>query len=263
MTPAYPFMADESSELVRVSQLLEEERGKRREVELQVSAAKRRLRAYADALSRRTEEERRRIARELHDQIGQSMTILRITLESLRLAPGENLPARRLQDCLSITNQALEQIRTIASELRPPQLDDIGLCAALRAELKRTETSGKLKTAIVAHPDPIELPPDLETAFFRVAQEALTNVLRHAQASKVRIHIARSELEVRMVIEDNGVGLQPPTDTLSRKVTLGIIGMEERLGAVDGLLQMGNRESGGVRVIATAPLVVPAARRSA
>ncbi len=222
-----------------------------------------RLRAQAAlrALSRRLleiqEEERGRLARDLHDDIGQALTALKIQVESLRGVLGEGPQAddraqgvaQRVDDCVDTIQSTLERVRQLSLSLRPPQLDDLGLAAALRSHLDRQARVAGLASHFDAAEAPHELSPETETACFRVAQEAITNVLRHARARNLWVRLYDDAGRLALSVRDDGAGFDV------RAVRgLGLAGMEERTALVGGSLELRATPGKGTVVLAKFPL---------
>ena len=168
------------------------------------------------------EEERRRLARDLHDDVGQALTALKIQLESLARRCGRAAARSRVEECVDTVQHMLERVRQLSLSLRPPQLDDLGLAAALRSHIDRQARVAGLQAHFETEEAPRELPPDTETACFRVAQEAITNVLRHARARNVWLRLfhrewaarnsrarRRPRLRSRFCARAGGEGLEP------------------------------------------------------
>src|SRR5690242_7907219 len=218
-----------------------------------------RLRAQAAlrALSRRLleiqEEERGRLARDLHDDIGQALTALKIQVESLRGVLGDGAQrervASRVEECVDTIQSTLERVRQLSLSLRPPQLDDLGLAAALRSHLDRQARVAGLASHFDAAEAPHELSPETETACFRVAQEAITNVLRHAQARNLWVRLYDEAGRLALSVRDDGAGF----DVRSVR-GLGLAGMEERTALVGGSLELRAAPGKGTVVVATFPV---------
>jgi len=206
-------------------------------------------------LMRVQEEERRRLARELHDEVGQALTVVKINLQSLLQA--SELPPERLEDSISIVDDTLHEIRNLAMSLRPTLLDDLGLAAALHNYLATYSQRTGLGTQLTIDLGAQRLPCDLETACFRVTQEALTNVLRHSRASQVAVEVLAEEDKLLLSVVDDGLGFDVETVTggsLEGK-SMGLLGMEERVAQMGGQMQIKSRPGGGgTRVIASFPL---------
>jgi two-component system sensor histidine kinase UhpB len=189
------------------------------------------------------EEERRRVARELHDEAGQALTAVIIGLErglaSMPETYAADLPVQPRQlisNLRDLAAQTLDEVRKLALELRPSVLDDLGLVAALRQYVRSTEErSGLLAQLTVAGWDEGDerLPAEVETALFRIAQEALTNAIRHARATTVQVRLRRSADNVSLDVRDDGVGLAATPSAEAGK-HLGMFGMRERARLLRG-----------------------------
>ena len=208
------------------------------------------------ALSRRLvevqESERKELARELHDRIGQNLTALNINLHILGTAlplRGGDEPRSRLADSRALVESTTEAIGNILSELRPPMLDQHGLALAL--DWYARQVSARIRVAVtVRNPGPGErLAPEVEIALFRIAQEALNNVAKHARAKRVVITLRRTGSEQVMSIVDDGIGLRAMQERLGRPVLgLGIVTMRERAQAVGGQFAIEGIPGGGTRL---------------
>jgi signal transduction histidine kinase len=192
-------------------------------------------------LLRAQEEERRRIARELHDQVGQTLTALKIELD----LEGRKEASQRVAEVLN-------QVRNVSELLRPRALDDLGLVPALRALADDFSRRTQIPVAIEGD-DAQGWAPEMALTLYRVAQEALTNVARHSGAKRAWVRIVREGAGCRLVIEDDGHGLP---DGL--KPHLGLMGMRERVTAAGGTLRLETATKGGLRVEADLPLAVRA-----
>ena len=188
-------------------------------------------------LLRAQEDERRRIARELHDEAGQALTAVKIELD---LDGHLDAGAR--------VGRALAQVRDLSNLLRPSALDDLGLLAALRALAADVADRSRLNVHLELNCDR-QLPPEIEVVIYRVVQEALTNVVRHAHATWVRARLSTQGPNLRLTIEDDGRGLQPDAGA-----NLGFLGMQERVTAAGGTLTIGASQSNGVRLEALIPV---------
>jgi signal transduction histidine kinase len=196
------------------------------------------------------EEERRRLSRELHDQFGQTLTAMLLTIDANSSGPSQNPNEgppllERLRD---MVEELMDQMHQRAWELRPASLDNIGLLATLR-QLVNEWRAGKIDFVTRGFGD-TRLSPPLEIALFRVIQEALTNVARHANASQVSIVVEKDETSVVAIVEDNGQGFDLEH---AGKERLGLLGMRERMDAVGGTLEI-ETSPGGTSVFARAPL---------
>ncbi|MDQ7849575.1 MAG: GAF domain-containing sensor histidine kinase [Armatimonadota bacterium] len=200
------------------------------------------------------EDERRRIARELHDEAGQALTALILNLEMAeRAAPPEE--ATRLERLRAIAEHTLGELRTLIYELRPTILDDLGLGAAIRWLVKEVVEPTGIKVDLQLQGLERRLPHAVETAVFRIAQEAFNNMLKHAQASRVRVAVGVDHREVSITVEDNGRGFNPATVPPSRTGRgLGLLGMRERAELLGGRLVVESTVGQGTRVHGVLPL---------
>jgi PAS domain S-box-containing protein len=203
------------------------------------------LRNYAQQLrdlSRRMidvqEEERRHLARELHDEIGQILNAISVNLHALNVA-FDAANRSRLEESISIVDRAIHQVHDLSLDLRPSMLDDLGLVSTIRWFADRQAQRAGLELELVADSSGVRLPPDLEIACYRVVQEALTNVVRHAQARQVRVEFRQREEEIQLVIRDDGVGfnLEAVQRGAARGASFGVLGMEERVGLLGGQIE--------------------------
>lgn len=215
-----------------------------------------RLHWLSQQILRAQEEERARIARELHDEAAQWLTSLLIRQRLLiRTLPAEMRPA--VEEIQQMTATALEHLRRIAMELRPAILDDLGLVEALRwqAEEFQKKTGISVTTQLQGRIE--RLPREVELALYRVSQEALTNVARHAKATRVEIALRCEGDHLELFISDDGIGFDPDEIRKSQARSLGLIGMAERLSLVGGTLEIESAPGRGTRVRARVPVSDP------
>jgi PAS domain S-box-containing protein len=219
------------------------------------------MRDYAErlqVLSRRVvevqEEERRHLARELHDEIGQILTAIGINLQTLKRTCGTAM-LPHLEECIGIIRRAIEQVRHLSLDLRPAMLDDLGLVATLRWYLDRQAQRVGYRAQFAADPAEVRLTPAVATAAFRVAQEALTNVARHARARRVWVRLRSRDGALRLVVCDDGAGFDPEA-TLRRGVRgegIGLLGMRERAALLGGRIEIRSAPGRGTVVRLTLP----------
>ena len=210
-------------------------------------------RIAGDALRRVVEAqelERRRLARELHDQTGQELTSVLLGLKSVEEARGDEERAAALAAVREQVVQTLHDVRRLAVELRPKALDDFGLVPALERLRDTFAEQTGMQVELVSQLRG-RLPPDVETALYRIVQEALTNVVKHARAGAVSIVLARAGGSVTALIEDDGRGFE--ADERERG-GLGLLGMGERLALLDGMLKVESRPGAGTTIVAEVPL---------
>jgi two-component system, NarL family, sensor histidine kinase DevS len=209
-------------------------------------------RVQRDALRRVVEAqelERRRLARELHDETGQALTSILLGLNAVEEAKSDELRDAAGKELRDLVVSTLQDVRRLAVELRPKALDDFGLVPALeRLAQTFTEQIG-IETDVEASLGTERLPPEVETALYRLVQEALTNVVKHARASHVSISLVRRTRSVSVVVEDDGVGFSDPSGD-----GLGLIGMRERVGLLDGRLEVEANPGRGTTIVAEVPL---------
>jgi two-component system, NarL family, sensor histidine kinase UhpB len=225
----------------------------RKRAEEQIQASRAALRLLAVRHQDVREEERTRIAREIHDSLGQALTALKLQLASAEAVATTTAPSlgARLRETTQMVDDLVKSVRRIASELRPPILDHLGLPAAL--EWLAQDFSRRTGITCTARLQPINLVIGDEhaTALFRITQEALTNVSRHAQATSVELELGVEGGCVAIQINDNGRGITEKV--ASGPDSLGILGMRERAAAVGGVLEVVPRAAGGTRVAAWFP----------
>ena len=210
-------------------------------------------RVQRDALRRvvaAQELERKRLARELHDETGQALTSILLGLHALEEAPTLDEIRSSAAALREITVQTLQDVRRLAVELRPSALDDFGLVPALERLAEGFHEQTGLTVQIEARVDE-RLPADVETALYRIVQEALTNVIKHARARNVSILLTRKGSTVAAVIEDDGRGFSPERMSNER---LGLLGMRERLALLDGTLKVESSPGAGTTIVAEAPV---------
>ena len=227
--------------------------GEIRELLRSVNEQREELRALAVRLADVEEAERRRLARELHDRVGQSLAVLGVDLNIIRSQLSDESAGKigdRLEDSLRLLEETAEGIRNVMVDLRPPLLDDYGLLAALRWYGERFSQRTGLVASVKGGELMPRLPPVVEMALFRIAQEALTNVARHARAREVAVTLEAIDTRARLTIADDGIGFN--LDTLQRqgkRVGWGILTIRERAEAVSGHLELQSAPGKGTRVI--------------
>jgi PAS domain S-box-containing protein len=208
-------------------------------------------------LARTQENERRFISRELHDQMGQHLTALSIGLKTLQSSLRDEAAHKRLRDLQKLADEIGSQVHRIACELRPTALDDLGLQATLSNYLE--EWSERFGITADFHPDTAgsgRLPSEIETTVYRIVQEALTNVVKHARASHLSVILTRNEGELVTIIEDNGQGFDPDKLPLTdwERPRLGLAGIRERVALAGGTFQIESSNGQGTTLFARIPL---------
>ena len=217
------------------------------------------LARLADAERRKAEQERKRLSLELHDEIGQQLTALSINFEMIHRRCTDPAAAVPIRNVSEIIKGLFASIREIVTQLRPPQLDDLGLPAALRWHLDRVRQTSFLKIALDENLGDARLPPDVEMSCFRIVQESITNTLRHASARVLQVRITRASGLIGLSISDDGVGFD--ADQLGadsdRFGHFGLAGMRERVLGMQGRFAVITAPGLGCRIqvdIPVAPL---------
>ena len=195
--------------------------------------------------------ERQRLARELHDETGQALTSILLGLKPLEEALGEHPARAALAELREHVVSALQDVRRLAVELRPAVLDDFGLVPALERLIDSFAEQSDIRFDFHSALGETRLPSEVETALYRVVQESLTNIVKHANAQNVSVSVVRRGSHVAAVIEDDGAGFDPRT---VRAEGIGLLGMRERLALVDGQLEVETRPGAGTTVVAEVPL---------
>lgn len=216
----------------------------------QVEAYRAGLRRYLKAVTVSQEDERRRLARDLHDETMQDLLAIRraLELEQARLdRPELGQAMQRIEQMLE---QTMQGVREIARDLRPLMLEDLGLIPALRALLDTRAAEAGLDAEVRVEGETIALPAETELALYRISQEALTNARKHASASSVRIELAFAPDAVRLTIEDDGAGFRPPGSLaqLAQQGSFGLMGIQERVWAIGGELAIDSSPGHGTRI---------------
>jgi len=240
--PAISTFANQAAIALENARLLESERQQREQ-----------LRALTTRLAEVEEEERRRLARELHDRVGQNLTSLSISLSTVRsLLPPETTPqvVPYLDGSITLVEETAELIRDVMGELRPAVLDDYGLLAALQWHGQRFSEHTGLPVLVQGEELAPRLPSTVETALFRIAQEALTNVAKHAQASQVTVTLESVDGGARLTIADDGIGFDPAA---RHHTGWGLITMRERAETAGGHLRVESIPGEGTRIVVEVP----------
>jgi PAS domain S-box-containing protein len=234
----------EAEVLVRTAEL--------RRANAELAGARDRLQALSAQLIRAQEDERGRIARELHDDIGQLLTGLRLQLDGLAHGDTTWSPA----DCAGVVDRAIEHTRRLALNLRPAVLDDLGLEAALDWMLGQQARTAGWESSFTSDLQGRRFAPDLETACFRIAQEALTNAARHAGAKRVTLSLRQLDGRLWLEVADDGKGFDPAAQALleDRGLHFGLVSLRERARLAGAALSIVSLPSRGTRVVAEFPL---------
>ncbi|HJV53839.1 MAG TPA: PAS domain S-box protein [Noviherbaspirillum sp.] len=229
--------------------------GERNQTLARLQEANSRLHRLSERILEVQENERRHIARELHDEIGQALTAVKLKLEPMTRCcpePGCHSP---IGECVAMCDDALARVKGLFLGLRPPQLDDLGLVAAVRWHLD--QQAGKAGFDAYFHADELpRLAPNAETAIFRVIQEALTNVVRHAEARHVSVKLENYRGQLQVKVRDDGRGFDAAAgrQLLARDGCMGLSGMEERITLLSGRFDIRSEPGKGTMVWAEIPI---------
>jgi signal transduction histidine kinase len=224
----------------------------KRKTEEHLRDANSQLRELSNSLTQVREQERTRISRELHDDLGQQLTGLKLSLSWLgnRIKDGRETAAQNVDDMRHQLDSAIASVRRIAAELRPRVLDDLDFSEALAWQTQEfTRHSGLEVTLNLEGGEQIK-DNEVGTALFRIVQEALTNVVRYAQASQVRISLTQQDEKLVLRIQDNGIGF----DSSVRKGGVGLVGMRERCMSIGGEFSILSQAALGTTIVVRVPL---------
>jgi PAS domain S-box-containing protein len=224
----------------------------RKQAEKDLEDAHRQLKILSRRRVKVQEEERRHLARELHDEIGQALTAAKINLQA---AMEESDPAKskRIHETAAILERLLSQVRQISLNLRPSTLDDLGLVPALRSLLDEQGRLASVAVRFSAKNMPENLDPEIQTTCFRIAQEAITNAVRHAMSTQIRVELSHENGNLRLQIRDNGRGFDAESEQ-AQTTGLGLVGMKERAALVGGRTRIVASRGKGATVDVTLPL---------
>lgn len=195
------------------------------------------------------EDERQRISRELHDETGQALTSLLVQLKILEKCERLDDVQTQVSGIRQLTQHTLHEVRRLAADLRPSALDDLGLISALESYIDNYANKSGLAVGFMPrNMDQERLPYDMEIVLYRVVQESLTNILRHAQATHVRVTIERQQDHIRLSVVDDGCGFDLARVMAGKEHGLGLLGMQERIELLGGTLRFDSHPGKGTRV---------------
>lgn len=219
------------------------------QAEARLQNGTRQLKALSGRVLEAQELERRRVALELHDELGQALTAIKINLQ-LGERFKDQSPAELNLENIRIVEDALQQVRNLATALRPSMLDDLGLAPALKWITEQTASRGGFVSSFHHERVQVRLAPDIETACFRIVQEALTNITRHAHAKRVDITLHREDDELVLCVHDdgNGFALEAMRERAVAGGSLGVLGMQERATLIGGQLDIDSAPGQGTMV---------------
>jgi len=219
-------------------------------------AGRERLQMLSQRIVEAQEVERRRIARELHDEIGQALTAVKIKLQMAQNLLERPAHRQQLTHSIEALEHTLQGVRDLSLDLRPSLLDDLGLVPALRWYIDHQTQQAGVHAQFQADQMERRLSPDLEVTCFRIVQEALTNIIRHAQAQDISVELLRRDDEVKIVIADDGIGFDLPRalEDAAHGKSLGLLSMQERTAIADGEIEIESKPGLGTQVRVRFPL---------
>ncbi|EJO32400.1 sensor histidine kinase [Achromobacter marplatensis] len=231
----------------------------RQRIDQALLASRDELTRLSNALLHVREQEKKHIARELHDDLGQSLTALTMELSQLEanLRPDDAAARDRVRAMRQVIKATFASLRRIASDLRPVMLDDLGLAAAVEWLVANFVSRYGIDTDSEIRIGPAEPSKRVATALFRVVQEALTNIAKHAQATHVRVHLTCDDKQCTLTVQDNGVGTAPESLTKKLPLSLGLQGIRERVRLLNGEVTINTNKKGGFRLDAQMPAQHP------
>lgn len=244
-----------TSVLARVNQELRTEIAERVRAEEQSKASLEQLRALAERLQNAREEERTSVAREIHDELGQACTAIKMDLALIghKITKRQTRLRAKVDSATRLVDEMIVTLRRIASDLRPRTLDDLGLIAALEWQAQEFETRTGIRCRVTLPQEPLALDSERSTAIFRIFQESLTNVARHARATRVEALLERGADQLVFQVHDNGRGFDPEEAKARR--SLGLVGMQERALLLNGELKVEGVPSAGTTMTLRIPLL--------
>lgn len=218
----------------------------RKTAEDALRSSREQLRRLTSHMENVREEERKRIAREIHDELGQALTALRMDVSFLhkRISRNQKKLIGKADAMIALVDSTIRTVQRITGELRPGLLDDLGLIAAMEWQLQEFQSRHGIQTVLTADEPPFsELDQDLSISLFRIFQETLTNISRHAKATKTEVTLGVSENEVHLEVKDNGIGID--RKAVTRSESYGLLGIRERVSyrggnfRIEGVLGVG------------------------
>ncbi len=211
--------------------------------------------ALLESLVKAEEDERSRLSRDLHDGAGQTLTNLLVRLKTLEKQTGSDDLRDELTDMLDIVSGTIDQIRDLSYRLRPPALEEFGLALAIETLVEEMAEDAGIAHECKCHLDDTAIPSEIETVIYRIVQEGVTNVIRHAEASRVDVTLARMGNEVAVFIDDDGVGFEPDSVfAATQQHRLGLLSMQERTEMLGGTFNVDSTPGGGASIRAQIPL---------
>jgi two-component system sensor histidine kinase UhpB len=252
-------ICDEAGKPVRMIGMAQDITERKRAAK-ELEEANHQLRFLSRRLFHLQEEERRHLARELHDEIGQALTAAKINLQTA-MKESDGAKSMRIDEAAAILEKLLGQVRQISLDLRPSTLDDLGLIPALRSLLDQQGRRASVAVRLSAKNMPENLDPEIQTTCFRIAQEAITNAVRHANAMRIDVDLGRENGNFRLQVRDDGRGFDAES-AQAQTVGLGLIGIKERAALVGGRAKIISSPNKGTTIEVSLPLTFRPERRS-
>jgi PAS domain S-box-containing protein len=226
----------------------------RRKAEQELDLSRKQLQHFTEHLEQVLEEERKRISRELHDELGQLLTILKFDLSWLRLEGVKDSTdvLVKIDGMMDALNEALASVKRISKEIRPPQLEALGLGGSIQWDIDQVEKKTGLKGMVTIEPAELEVKAQIGEVLYRVFREALTNIVRHAQAEHVYVRLTRRLDSIILTIRDDGRGITKKE--LTNTTTLGLVGIRERIRTISGTLALEGKSGQGTMLSVEVPL---------
>ena len=205
-------------------------------------------------LQKAREEERTKVAREIHDELGQALTALKMDLSLLRkkIPENDNSITEKIDSMYKLIDSTVQTVKKISTELRPGLLDDLGLSAAIEWQAEEFERRTGIRVNMDITQNDIKLDENLATSIFRIFQEALTNITRHARATKVTVHFKQKNKNLELLVQDNGIGITE--EQINHGQSFGIIGIQERTEFMGGQVNINGTPEKGTKIMLTVPI---------
>ncbi|MGB3097558.1 MAG: sensor histidine kinase [Candidatus Deferrimicrobiaceae bacterium] len=249
---------ERTSELVKANRELRQMVAAHKRAEEELKSSREQLRNLSARLQSLMEEERARISREIHDELGQSLTALKFDLSSVgsRMGPDQTLLVEKTKSMMKLVDSTINTVRKISRELRPGLLDDLGLAAAIAWQAKEFRIRTGIPCKVFIAPEDMAVDPERSTAIFRILQEALTNIVRYAGATNVEVTLEDRDGLLRLEVKDDGRGITK--EQISGSKSLGLIGIRERVLQLGGKVLIDGSPNAGTVVWVAIP--TPGAR---
>jgi signal transduction histidine kinase len=245
---------ERTTDLMAANRKLQRQIAKRKKAEKELINSREQLRNLSSHLQSIREKERKNLAREIHDELGQSLTALNLNSSWLldHLPPEHEQLRGKVKVMLEIIDSTITKVKRLSTELRPGLLDDLGIIAAIEWQSKKFQETTGIRCSIRSPFPEIDLDKERSTAIFRIFQETLTNVARHASATMVRVQLREKSKKLILKVEDNGIGITE--EQIAAQRSLGLLGIRERVRSLRGELKIKGIPALGTTVIVSIPL---------